>query len=123
MRLTWRDGVTTLLVIVVGLVYWAYATGTDLVIIGDTRGALALIGIAGLGMCITGGSSGYVGRNLYSGFMSILGIAALVLFVIGLITAESWTVAWLAIVIAVMWGAALVLRVFGTPITHQPSGA
>lgn len=123
MRLTWRDGVTTVGVILVGLIYWAYSTGTDVAVINDTRGALLAMGGVGLASCIIGGSSGYVGRNWYTGFMSVLGVGALALVVIGLITAASWTVTWLAIDIGVMWAAALVFRLFGAPVSHQPSGA
>jgi hypothetical protein len=115
MRLTWRDGLTTLLLVVVGLTYYAYSIGTDIAIISDTRGALVVLGATGLAMCIIGGASGYVGRNTYSAFMSILGVAALALFVIGLITTAAWTVTWLAIDVAVMWGLALVFRVFRVP--------
>lgn len=121
MRLTWRDAATTLLLVFVGVVFYLYATGADIVIVNDTRGALLLIGAGGFGMCVVGGSSGYVGRNLYSGIMSILGVAALGLVVIGLITATAWTVTWLAIVVAAMWGIALVYRLFAAP-THRPYG-
>ena len=122
MRLTWREGITTLLVIVVGLVYYAYATGMDIAVINETRGALLVMGIAGLGVCITGGSAGIVGRNWYTGLMSVLGIAVTAVFIIGLITEASWTVMWFAIGIAVMWGIALVYRLFGAPV-HGPSAA
>jgi hypothetical protein len=115
MRLTWRDGLTTLLLVVVGSTYYAYSIGTEIAIINDTRGALVVLGATGLAMCIIGGAAGYVGRNTYSAFMSILGVAALALFVIGLITNAAWTVTWLAIDIAVMWGLALVFRIFEVP--------
>jgi hypothetical protein len=122
MRLTWREALTTLLLVVVGLVYYGYSTGAEIAVINETRGALAAIGLAGLGMCIVAGSSGRVGRNPYSLFMSILGVAALVLFLIGLVIAASWTGIWLAIDIAIMWGLALVFRVFTIP-AHGPTHA
>lgn len=118
MRLTWRDGVTTLLLAVVGLVYYGFVTGTDLAVLNETRGALLIIGAAGLGMCIVGGGAGIVGRNTYTGFMSVLGVAAFGLVVIGVITALEWTVTWLAIDVAVMWGMALAYRLFLAP-THR----
>ncbi len=118
-RLTWRDAVTTGLLVVVGLVAYAYAVGTDLAFISETRGALVVLGVAGLGMCIVAGGSGYVGSNPYTGLMSVLGIAAVTLLAIGLITEASWTVAWLGITIAVMWGVALVYRLFTVP-EHRP---
>jgi cbb3-type cytochrome oxidase subunit 3 len=122
MRLTWKDGLTFLLLVAVGLVYYAYSTGADIAVINDTRGALVVLGVTGLGMCIIGGSSGIVGRNTYTGFMSVLGVAALALFLIGLVTTAGWTVTWLAIDIVVMWGLALVFRVFLVP-AHGPTHA
>jgi hypothetical protein len=123
MKLTWRDGVTTLLLAAVGLVYYAFVTGTSLAVINDVRGALLVIGGVGLGMCIVGGGAGIVGRNTYTTLMSVLGVAAFGLVVIGLITALEWTVTWLAIDVAVMWGMALVYRLFlvtthRTGVTH-----
>jgi hypothetical protein len=118
MKLTWRDGVTTLLLAAVGLVYYAFVTGTSLAVINDVRGALLVIGGVGLGMCIVGGGAGIVGRNTYTTLMSVLGVAAFGLVVIGLITALEWTVTWLAIDVAVMWGMALVYRLFLVP-THR----
>jgi len=119
-RLTWRDAVTTALLVLVGLVAYAYTVGTDLAIINETRGALVVLGAAGLGMCIVGGSAGYVGPNPYTGFLSVLGIAAVVLLAIGLIAEASWTVVWLGIDIAVMWGLGIMYRLFAAP-AHVPS--
>jgi hypothetical protein len=73
-------------------------------------------------MCIVGGGAGFVGRNTYTVFMSVIGAAALVLVVIGLITAAEWTVTWLAVVVAVLWGMALAFRLFLAPV-HGPSHA
>jgi len=119
-RLTWRDAVTTALLVLVGLVAYAYTVGTDLAIINETRGALVVLGAAGLGMCIVGGSAGFVGPNPYSGLLSVLGIAAVVLLAIGLIAEASWTVVWLGIDIAVMWGLGILYRLFAAP-AHVPS--
>jgi hypothetical protein len=118
MRLTWRDGVTTLLLVAVGLVYYSFVTGSELAVINDTRGALLVIGATALGMCIVGGGAGITGRNTYTILMSVLGVAAFALVVIGLITALEWTVTWLAIDVAAMWGMALVYRLFLAP-THR----
>ena len=115
MRLTWRDAITTLLVIAVVVVYYAYVNGTDLPIIDDVRGALLVMGAAGLGTCIVGGSSGYVGRNSYTTLMSILGIVAFAVIAFGLITAAEWTLTVLGIDIVLMWGAALLYRLFFAP--------
>jgi hypothetical protein len=122
MPLTRKDAATTVLLIGAVLVFYAYLSGTDVAIISDTRGALLVIGALGLGMCIVGGSAGYVGRNTYSILQSILGIGALAIIVFGLITAAEWTVTWLTIVIAVQWSAALIRRLSVSP-THEVSPA
>jgi hypothetical protein len=114
--------VTTGLLVVVALVFYAYLSGTELAIINDTRGALLVIGALGLGMCIVGGSAGYVGRNTYSVLQSVLGITALAIIAFGLITAATWTVTWLTILIAIQWSAALIWRLSVTP-AHEPSHA
>jgi hypothetical protein len=75
-----------------------------------------VIGAIGLGMCIVGGSAGYVGRNTYSVLQSVLGVTALAIIVFGLITAATWTVTWLTIVIAIQWSAALIRRLSVTPV-------
>jgi hypothetical protein len=121
MPLTRKDAVTTLMLIGAVLVFYAYLSGTDLAIINDTRGALLVIGALGLGMCIVGGSAGYVGRNTYSILQSVLGVAALAIIVFGLITAAEWTVVSLTILIAVQWAAAIVYRLSVRPPVHGAS--
>jgi hypothetical protein len=122
MPLTRKDAVTTGLLVVVALVFYAYLSGTSLAIINDTRGALLVIGALGLGMCIVGGSAGYVGRNTYSVLQSVLGVTAFAIIAFGLITAATWTVTWLTILIAIQWSAALIWRLSVTP-AHEPSHA
>jgi hypothetical protein len=122
MPLTRKDAVTTGLLVVVALVFYAYLSGTSLAIINDTRGALLVIGALGLGMCIVGGSAGYVGRNTYSVLQSVLGVTAFAIIAFGLITAATWTVTWLTILIAIQWSAALIYRLSVTPV-HGPSHA
>ena len=48
MRLTWRDAVTTLLMVFIGIVFYLWAIGTDLAVIGQIEGALVVMGAAGL---------------------------------------------------------------------------
>jgi hypothetical protein len=122
MPLTRKDAVTTGLLVAVALVFYAYLSGTDLAIVNDTRGALLVIGGLGLGMCIVGGSAGYVGRNTYSVMQSILGVVALAIIAFGLITAAAWTVTWLTLIITIQWAAALIWRLSVGPVT-APSHA
>jgi hypothetical protein len=121
MPLTRKDAVTTLLLVGAVLVFYAYLSGTDLAIINDTRGALLVIGALGLGMCIVGGSAGYVGRNTYTTLQSVLGLAELAIVLIGLITTAEWTVMWLTIGVTVQWAAAIVYRLSVRPPVHGAS--
>jgi hypothetical protein len=119
MHLTWRDAVTTLLVVFIGIVFYLWATGTDLVVISSIEGALLVIGLAGLLMWVVAGTTGDLGLNVFTALMVVLAIAAAVVFVVGMITLETWTVALLAIDLALMWVIDLVYRAFHVP-THQP---
>jgi hypothetical protein len=91
MRLTWRDGATTLLAAAVALIYVANAAGWAIPVVDDTRGATLLLGVVGLGMCIVGGSGSTIARSdaliVPAG---ILGGVAFLLIVVGLIT--SWAI-------------------------------
>jgi hypothetical protein len=122
MRLTWRDGVTTLLVVFIGLVFYLWATGTDLAVISEIQGALAVIGLAGLVMWLVAGTTGDLGYNWFTALMVVLAAASIVVFAIGWVTLEPWTVAVLAIVLALMWLGDLLYREFGAP-AHMPTHA
>jgi hypothetical protein len=123
MPLTWKDGAATGLLALVALIFYAYLTGaSDIAIVADTRGALLVIGALGLGMCIVGSSSGVLGRSPYAILQSVLGVSAVAVIVIGLITAWAWTVSVLTLIVAVMWAATLVRHLSGTPI-HSPTRA
>jgi hypothetical protein len=52
----------------------------------------------------------------------VLGVSAVAVIVIGLITAWAWTVSVLTLIVAVMWAATLVRHLSGTPI-HSPTRA
>jgi hypothetical protein len=117
MPLTWKDGAATGLLALVALLFYAYLTGsTDIAIVSDTRGALLVIGALGLGMCIVSSSSAVLGRSPYTILQSVLGVSAVVVVVIGLITAWAWTVSALTLIIAVMWAATLIRHLSGAPV-------
>jgi hypothetical protein len=120
MRLTWRDAGTALLALAVGLVYVANVAGWATPIVSDTRGATLLLGIAGFSMCILGGSSATISRK--STFMvpaSMLGGAAVVLIIAGLITGWSWIVPWLTADIVLLWAISTVRHAIPAPQTTQ----
>ena len=118
MHLTWRDAVTTLLVVFIGIVFYLWATGADLVVISSIEGTLMVIGVAGLLMWLVAGTGGHMGLNVFTALMGVLAVTAAVVFVVGMITLEAWTVALLAIDLALMWVIDLVYRAFHVPTQH-----
>jgi hypothetical protein len=120
MRLTWRDFGTALLALAVGLVYVAHVAGWAIPIASDTRGATLLLGIAGFSMCILGGSSATIsGKSAFMVPASILGGAAVVLIIAGLITGWSWIVPWLTADIVLLWAISTVRHAVLAPQTTQ----
>src|SRR5207248_7784343 len=88
MRITWRDAVTAALAVVVVLAYLAYVASWAVPVVGDVRGATLVIGGAGFAMCIVGGSGSAVMRkDAFLGPLSVLGIGAFLLIVVGLVSA------------------------------------
>jgi hypothetical protein len=77
MKLTWRDGVATVLVAATGGLYIAYLAGADLPLAGSPR-ALAVVALtAGIGACAVGGAPSQT-MTRYSGWMTTLGVAMFV---------------------------------------------
>jgi hypothetical protein len=85
MRLTWKDAVTTLAAGLNTLVFVLYLQGTDLPIIGSTRGAAAAILLLGVfGGCALGSAMDAIpmdrtaGERSYVLVASLFGVTALV---------------------------------------------
>jgi hypothetical protein len=122
MRLTWRDAVATLFLGVIGVITYLFYTDTTLAYVGDVRWALALAGVAGLGMCIVGNAPENFRVGGYTGLMSALGIVSLAVIIGGLITEWEWALAVFAGIEALMWLAAILHRTILRPVAHT-SGA
>jgi hypothetical protein len=105
MRLTWKDGVATLLVIGVVLVALAVVQGWDWPLVGSYRAGTVAILAMGLGVCALGGSmlerEGAGGP--YRATMSILGFAALAFGVWALIADAEEPFIALTVVTVLMW--------------------
>jgi hypothetical protein len=106
----------------IGLVFYLWASGTDLAVISEIEGALAVIGLAGLVMWLVAGTTGDLGYNSFTALMVVLAAAAVVVFVIGWVTLQPWTVAILATLLALMWLIDLLYREFVAP-AHVPTHA
>jgi hypothetical protein len=104
MRLTWRDGITTLLAGLVAVIYVAFAYGWAIPVVDDPRGATLLLGAIGLSMCIVGGSGSTIASgNVWIAPLGVLGVASLALVIAGLITGWEAAVPLLAAIIGLMW--------------------
>lgn len=115
MMLTWKDGVTTLLALLVaGLLYVQTTAAIQLPIIGSSyRLSIVALAIIGIAMCAFS-NGGTMGANPFVTIASILGVVSLVLIIYGLITGTK--IAFLALtgVILVLWVVATVNHLIGT---------
>jgi hypothetical protein len=104
MRLTWRDGVATVLAGLVVAVALAVTRSWDWPLLGSYRAGVAALGVIGWSMCILGGprtASSFKGPFVV--FASALGGLALVLVIVGLVTGTQGPFIWLAVDIEVLW--------------------
>ncbi len=106
MRLTWRDGVATLLLGVVVALGMAATRGWDWPLMGSYRSAGLVVFGVGMVMCPLGGSAQSTtsaGKSPFITLATALGVIALVLLTAVLITGtQAWFVA-LVVDIAVLW--------------------
>lgn len=104
MRATWRDAAATGLAAAVLAVYAANIFGWNVPLVGDTRLAVLAIGIVGLGMCIAAADPNvFTARTAYTVAASALGVLALALVVVGLITGWALVLTALVAVTALLY--------------------
>ena len=104
MRLTWRDGATTLLAAVVVGIYAAHTAGWAVPFVENVRWATLLIGGVGLSMCIVGGSGAtIVAKGTFFVVAATLGGAAMLLIVVGVATGWSLALTLLAADTVLLW--------------------
>jgi peptidoglycan/LPS O-acetylase OafA/YrhL len=105
MRLTRRDGFTTLVMAACTAVLLAVTQGWDWPLLGSYRTGTLALGILGQAMC-AGGARDVMSLKKNGGYiaaMSVLGGGALVLVVVGLITSSEPVFVALWAVILGMW--------------------
>ena len=131
MRLTWRDGVTTVTMGLVTAVYLAFLLGADLPIVDTVRGTTATVLILGMvGGCGFSGLDG-AGKTGLSKFLvglaSVFGVVALAAGIVGLVNAKPAALAVLFGATAALWLTATLRHAFTTkdgaatlgPRTHE----
>ena len=110
MRFTWRDGVSTLLVGACGLIVLAVTDAWGWPLLGDVRSGAAALLVVGLAACIVGGSDMTTfdtGDAMVLG-ASTIGVAALAVGIVGIVTGSETAFAILAAAIAMLWAVATI---------------
>jgi len=117
MRLTWKDGVTTLLVVAIVLVTTAVVQGWDWPLLGSYRAGTVALVVLGMGMCATAGSTiqSFSMRNAYILTTSILGMLALVFAIWALISNTQEPFVALAIDTVLLWLVSTMHHAIGSP--------
>ncbi len=122
MRLTWKDAVTTLFVAAIVAIYAAFLNGTGLWLISSARGTTAAVLVLGfVGGCALSAASGVNSAaqprwaRVLTTTASILGVAALIAAVIGLITGSTFMLAVLVTATLALWLIATVRHAFTAP--------
>jgi hypothetical protein len=113
MRLTWKDGVATLLVAAVVGMYWAYLANVELPLVSEPRALGVAAIVVGLAACAVG-STTTAGTRFASAlgvFAAVPGFAA----IIAIVTGSGVALAVLVGGIVVMWLAATVQHASGHP--------
>jgi hypothetical protein len=104
MRLTWRDGATTLLAAAVVGIYAAHIAGWAVPFVENARWATLLVGGVGLSMCIVGGSAATIAaKGTFFVVAGTFGGAAMLLMLVGLVTGWSLALGLLTADIVLLW--------------------
>lgn len=126
MRLTWKDGVTTVTMAVITAAYLAFLLGADLPIVDTARGTTATVLVLGMvGGCAFGTMTAGT-RTGMDRFLTVLaglfGVVALIAAIIGLITAGTAALAVLFGATAAMWLTATARHAFAGRQTRSTLG-
>lgn len=119
MKLTWRDGVTTILAGLTVAIAFAVTQEWGWPLLGSVAAGVGVLGVVGWAMCILGGATKSVPSmtNPFTVVMAAFGSVALVLIVVGLITRNEAVFVALAAVTVVMWLASTTAHA----LTRKPS--
>lgn len=114
MSLTWKDGVTTLLALLVAGLYFGRTTsGMTLPLISDGyRWAIVALAIIGIGMCSFSSPATTSGTNMFIVLAGVLGVSALILIIYGLVTGAKIAFTLLTATILLLWLISTVRHLF-----------
>jgi hypothetical protein len=126
MRLTWKDGVATVLAAVVVALYWAYLAGAGLPLVSGPRalaGGVLVLGFAG---CALGGGdvarASTTMRTVRSTIAGVLGVTVLVAAVVTLFTGNTVWLAVLVIGTVAIWATTTAFHLFMPVSLDTPRG-
>ena len=121
MRLTWRDGVSTVLVGACGLIFLAVTDEWGWPLLSDFQAGAAALLVVGLAACIVGGSNMTTfdtGDPMVIG-ASTVGFFALAVGIYGIISGSETAFAILAVTIAVLWAVGTIHHALEDERHHQ----
>lgn len=114
MSLTWRDAVTTLLMVGAAFVAVAAMREWSVPIVGNPRWAALILIAIGLALCVVGNTSPNPDfSNPYVMVMAILGGGVILLALLALIMGAAIYVGLTAALIFLMWLASTIRHIFG----------
>jgi hypothetical protein len=102
MALTWKDGATTILALLVLGFSYLMATGYKFPLISSYRWATVVLLVLGIGMCALGSARLDTQSNWIS-LANILGVVAFILIIAGIITGSKMIFLSLSGTIVVLW--------------------
>src|ERR1019366_5891250 len=115
--LTWRDAVSTLVLIVILIAYAAYLQGTSLLLISSAWATTAVVGVLGIGRAVTAAGDLYTRPQprpaaVFRRITTVIGMIAITAGMIGLITDSAFALKILVMATIVFWGTATIMHVF-----------
>jgi len=122
MRLTWRDGVTALLVGACGLIFLAVSDGWGWPLLGGYRSGAAALLVVGLAACIVGGSNmiTFDTRDVMVLGATTMGFFAFAVGIWGLMTGSETAFAILLVTIVMLWIVATIHHSLAGERHHHP---
>lgn len=121
MKLTWRDGVETVLGAAAVAVALAVTQGWGWPVLGSPRAGVVALAVLGQGMCSFAGWTRSRWSDPFIVIGSILGVAVLALIVAGLIAGTKAFVLALAVTLGVMWFVATFHHAIQGPASARPA--
>jgi hypothetical protein len=113
MRLTWRDGVAALFAVVVGLITLAVTQDWGWPLLSSYRAGIVALALVGVPMCLIGGYAFWdspafshprlILKDPFLTAAAALGLVAVAVLVVGLITGTQAPFVGLAAVMGVLW--------------------